>query len=377
MVTYPISSYDPENSPTGSLFLGYNTNKNLIAEPQLTYNARIYKGVLSTLLGASYSETQTDGLSINGSGYTDDELLQSISNAGSVTDYYNYGRYRYAALFGRITYELQHKYILNLNARRDGSSRFGPGKQFGNFGSAGAAWIFTEEPWVKNNISILSFGKLRINYGITGSDNIGDYGYLSRYTSPNNVTYNGITSLIPIQNPNPDFQWQVDKKLEMGVNLAFLKERFSLSISYYSNRCGNQLIPFPTPVLTGFGNVPANSPALIQNTGLEITMQANIIKSEKFNWSIGFNTAFNQNKLVSYPDFSQSPYIGMYHIGKPLNIQYALHYTGVDPQTGNYTFYDKNHDGIITYAPGQPNDDSYILNLTPRFFGGVTMNICL
>ncbi|HSZ34133.1 MAG TPA: SusC/RagA family TonB-linked outer membrane protein [Puia sp.] len=373
MKTYPIASYDPETNPTGSLFLGYNTNKNLIVEPQINYNTSLYKGTLSVLVGSSYSETQTDGLSVVGSGYTDDELLQSISNAATVNTNYVYGRYKYAAIFGRVTYEFQNKFILNVNARRDGSSRFGPGKQFGNFGSIGGAWIFTEEPWLKGISPILNFGKLRLNYGITGSDNIGDYGYLSRYGSPSNATYTGTPSLAPLQNPNPDYQWQVDKKLEAGVNLGLFKERINLDLSYYVNKCGNQLIQFPTPVLTGFANVPANSPALIQNTGLEISIQAVLLKLKNFNWSIGFNTSFNQNKLVSYPDFSQSPYVGLYHIGKPLNIQNALHYLGVDPQTGQYAFLDKNHDGVITYAPGYPNDDTHVINLTPKFFGGLWM----
>jgi hypothetical protein len=127
-------------------------------------------------------------------------------------------------------------------------------------------------------------------------------------------------------------------------------------------------------VLTGFSSVPANSPALVQNSGVEITAGASLVKTNDFNWSINFNTAINRNKLVAYPNFLQSPYVGIYQIGQPLNIRYALHYTGVDPQTGQYQFSDKNHDGVITYNPGQPGDDSYIVNFTPKFFGGLGMN---
>jgi TonB-linked SusC/RagA family outer membrane protein len=371
---HPIAAQDPETDPTGTLFLGHNNNNNVIVEPQVTYKSIVSKGTLIALLGGSYSQTQTDGLGVTGSGFTTDDLLQSISSAPSIQASENYGDYRYAALFGRLTYNWENKYLINLNARRDGSSRFGPGRQFGDFWSIGTAWIFTEENWFKDHLPALSFGKIRTNFGITGSDNIGDYGYLSRYTSTNNLSYAGVSSLVPIQNPNPDYQWQVDKKFESAVNLGFLKDRITIELAYYLNRCGNQLIAFPTPVLTGFSSVPANSPALVQNTGLEVTGAASIIQTKKFSWSINFNMAFNYNKLIAYPDFSQSPYVGILQVGKPLNISYALHCVGVDPQTGEYQFYDKNHDGEINYNPGHTGDDSYVINMSPRFFGGFGMN---
>jgi len=108
--------------------------------------------------------------------------------------------------------------------------------------------------------------------------------------------------------------------------------------------------------------------------GWEFTVSANLMKTRKFSWTINFNTAINRNKLVAYPDFAHSPYTQTYKIGQPLNMQYALHYIGIDPQTGEYSFLDKNHDGKITYDPGQPDDDSYVVNLTPKFFGGLGMN---
>ena len=94
----------------------------------------------------------------------------------------------------------------------------------------------------------------------------------------------------------------------------------------------------------------------------------------RFSWSINFNTAINRNKLVAYPDFSQSPYFsgpGALKIGQPLNMVYKLHYIGVDPQTGQYAYQDLNHDGIISFDPGYPDNDARIVNLTPRFFGGL------
>src|SRR5262249_37189109 len=90
---------------------------------------------------------------------------------------------------------------------------------------------------------------------------------------------------------------------------------------------------------------------------------------------VNFNIAINKNKLVSYPNFDLSPYVGKLIIGEPLNIRRVLHYTGVDPTTGLYSFEDKNHDGQITYDYSHKTiDDTYPLDLSPKFFGGLGMN---
>ncbi len=110
-------------------------------------------------------------------------------------------------------------------------------------------------------------------------------------------------------------------------------------------------------------------PALVQNSGWEFNATANIITNKIFSWSVTMNGAFNRNKLIAYPNIEQSPYATTLIVGKPLNIAYFLRYTGVDAQTGEYTFEDKNHDDQITYNP--PDDDTYIVDLTPGFLGGL------
>jgi hypothetical protein len=119
--------------------------------------------------------------------------------------------------------------------------------------------------------------------------------------------------------------------------------------------------------------VTANSPALVENRGWEFTASAQIITTKNFKWSARFNTAFNRNKLVAYPNFEKSPYVGVYVIGQPLNISNLLHYTGVDPQTGLYTFEDKTKDGVISVTPGV-NDDRSVNRLNPKYLGGFGMD---
>jgi TonB-linked SusC/RagA family outer membrane protein len=376
-IYYLIASQDPLSAPTGSNHIGFNNNKNWIIEPQGEYNTVIGKGKFNALIGGSMQRTNTNGTLLNGGGYTNDALIKSISNALSKTTYDNYGEYRYAAIFGRLIYNWENKYILSLNARRDGSSRFGVGNQFGNFGSAGIAWIFSEESLFKRNVSFLSFGKLRASYGTTGSDNVGDYQYLTRWSSlgTSNVPYTGSIPIVPRQHANPYYHWEVNKKLEVAMDLGFLKDRVNINVSYYRNRCGDQLISFPTPALSGFTSVTANSPALVQNDGWEYTITARVLETKNVKWSVNFNMAINRNKLVAYPHFDQSPYVSTLIVGKSLNVLRLLHYIGVDPQTGQYAFYDRNHNGQIDIDySGKTPDDRYTYDLAPDYFGGFGTN---
>jgi len=371
----PIASQDPATDPMGSSLFGYTNVKNWIIEPQINYDVVLGKGKLSSLLGASVQHTNTDGLTLSGDRYTNDALIHSISAAPTVTNTDRYGEYKYAATFARLIYNWENKYILSLNGRRDGSSRFGPGKQYGNFGSIGLAWNFTEEDWLKDKLSFLSFGKIRASYGTTGSDAVGDYQYITRWTSNGTTPYSGIPSLMPSQHANPNFRWQVNKKLEGSIDLGFLNDRINTSVTYYRNRCGNQLVSFPIAAMTGFSYVTANSPALVENSGWEFTLLSKLINTTDFGWSISFNIAINNNKLLAYPNIEQSPYAATLIVGQPLNVKRLMHHTGVDPLTGEYTFKDKNHDGQITFNyAGTTGDDTYPVNISPKFFGGIGMN---
>ncbi len=370
-----IASQDPVDNPTGENQLGYNTNKNWIIEPQANYETLLGSGKFSILIGSSLQATTTDGIRNTGSGYTSDDLINSISNAPRQTTTDLHGQYKYAAIYGRISYNWKNKYLLNLNARRDGSSRFGEGKQYGNFGSIGASWIFSEEEFFKNFVSFISFGKLRVSYGTTGSDAIGDYQYLTQWSSTLTRPYNGISALSPTLHANPGFQWQVNRKLEGALDLGFFKDRLNINIAYYRNRCGNQLVSFPTPAFSGFTGVTANSPALVQNSGWEFNASSSLIRKQKFSLSVNLNGAINHNKLIAYPNIEKSPYADKLVVGEPLNIVRVLRYLGINPENGEQLVDDKNHDGQILWNPTDTADDSYPYNLSPKFLGGFGINI--
>jgi hypothetical protein len=342
----------------------------------MTYSTFLSKGKLDVLIAGSVQQTNTNTATTVGIGFTSDLLLKNLSSAAMTFGSNGEGEYKYAALFGRITYNWENKYLLNLSARRDGSSRFGEGKQYGNFSSVGVGWIFKEESLFKcKALSFISFGKLRGSYGITGNDGVGDYGYLTRWSGDGTQPYQGTSVLRPLQHANPTFHWSVNKKMEGGIDLGFFDNRINVSVSYYRNRCGDQLVSFPTPNLSGFTSVVANWPALVQNSGWEFIASATVITRRNFRWTINFNTAINRNKLISYPNFELSPYTYFYQVGQPLNMARLLHYTGVDPVTGEYTFEDKNHDGTIsTFNSIKDQGDTYFQNLNPKFMGGLGMD---
>jgi hypothetical protein len=274
-------------------------------------------------------------------------------------------QYKYQAIFARVNYNWQQRYIVNLTARRDGSSRFGPGNQFANFSAIGAAWLFSNENFLKNT-SWFSFGKIRMSYGTTGNDQIGDYQFLNTYTT-SGVSYNGTVGLQPSRLFNPDFGWEINKKLEFAIEVGFFNDRIFTTASWYQNRSSNQLVGIPLPGTTGFSTLQANLDATVENKGLEFTLRTINFNQTAFKWSTNFNLSFAKNKLLHFPNLESSSYNQQYRIGKPLNIALLYLYKGINPQSGVYEFEDVNQDGIISF----PEDKQSIADLNPKYYGGI------
>ncbi len=371
----PIYAQYPTSITRGNMNVGNSKVNNYILEPQMEYNGFVGRGKINVLAGTTLQDNQSKSTTLSGSQYTSDLMLNSINNAPFKTTFINEEYYKYAGIFGRLGYNYMDKYIINLNGRRDGSSKFGYNRQFGNFGAIGAAWIFTEEKLIKSALPFLSFGKLRASYGLTGGDEIPNYQYVRLWTMRSENNYDGTPLIAPGSPSDSLLQWQVNKKLEIGLNLSFLNDRINIEASWYRNRCDNQLVGFPTPWITGVNNVRSNSPANIENTGVEILINSKIIQHNQFQWNISGNIAFNRNRLKSYPNFEQSPFVGSMVVGYPLNIQRYLRYTGVNSQTGYYEFDDKNKNGEIDIdLSGRTADDRHIFDMTPKFDGGFRSN---
>ncbi|MDR5591139.1 SusC/RagA family TonB-linked outer membrane protein [Christiangramia sp. SM2212] len=340
--------------------------KSWITEPQLIYSSKIGKGTIDGLVGVTIQESTQNGLSLYGEGYVSESLIGSLSAAENIDSQTNQqSEYKYAALFARLGFNWDKKYYINLTGRRDGSSRFGPGNRFANFGAVGGAWIFSEETFIRDHVSFLSFGKLRGSYGTTGSDQIANYGFLDAYEPTL-----GAGGLYPTLLANPDYSWEVNKKIEAAVELGFIEDRINIGLSWYRNRSSNQLVGYPLPEITGFTNVQANLPATVQNTGWEIELSTFNFQSPKFSWQTSLNLSFPKNELVRYPNLEQSSYANIYRVGHPLNIALLYNYEGLDPETGFYSVEDVNGDGNLNFE-----DRTIIRNSGREFFGGLNNNL--
>lgn len=380
----PIASQNPASNQMGRAVLGRTVASNMIMEPELNYTTIIGRGELKATLGAtSQTATTTAGTTVAG-GFSNDDLIRSISNGTVVSAVESRENYRYAAVFGRLNYDWDGKYFISLSGRRDGSSKFVKGKQYGNFGSIGVSWNVSEEEWMKSFLpKWFSFLKLRGSAAVTGNDNVRSYEFSSQWASrqpgwnKNFYDYNGIRPFIQVVPPNQEFQWEVVKKYEGGIHLGFLDNKINVEVATYLNRAGNQITSIPLPLYTGTPSVLSNWVAVVDNSGIEATIGANLIRTANLRWNLSLNIGRNRNRLVKYPGIESSPYALQLRVGESLNTKYLIHYLGVNPLTGEYMFEDRDKDGLAgsTRRNGSIEDDYYVaVDMNDVFNGGLTSN---
>jgi len=362
----PLKAQNPGLSRTASSYFGNNQYKSWIVEPQMEYQHQLWGGKVDALAGGTFNEMDRKAYTITGSGYTNDDLLGTISGATTVAATNTLTTYKYEAFFGRLNYNWQDKYVLNLSGRRDGSSRFGPAYRFSNFGAVGAAWLFSNESFTKN-LHALSFGKLRASYGITGNDKIGDYQYLDSWIAAA-YPYSDTSSLSPARLYNPYLHWEGNKKIEIAMDLGFFNDRILTSVAVYRGLTNNPLVNYPLPAAAGFSSIASNLDGVVlQNDGIEITLSTINIKSKSFEWRTSFNMTIPRSKLKAYPNLNTSTYSTAFFLGKSLASIYSLTYTGVDSATGAYGVRDVNKDGKIVTT----DDFQLHGNTDPKFYGGM------
>lgn len=370
----PIVSLNPKgNDKTGITHWGDNSFTSYNIDPQIEYvQSNILNGNLTILLGGSFQNTKNEGTGLTATGYTNDDYLGTYVGltANNFTfPRYTFSDYKYAAGFARVLYNVKNTYMLSLSGRRDGSSRFGPNFRYSNFGSIGTAWVISEETFFPKN-SFISFAKLRGSYGITGNDKIGDYKFLDLYeNSFFNGPYNNEVAMTPASFFKSDLHWEMNKKLEFGLDGALFKDRLSFTLAWYRNRSSDPLVQYPLPFLTGFGSVTANlHNVIVENRGVELSVGGVALKQRNFEWRTNFNITVPHNELKRFDGLENTSYTS-YKIGHSLNILYKLNYLGVDPNTGLYTVEDVNQDGKIDVSnPGV--DMLYYGTSDPNFYGG-------
>lgn len=366
----PNTMYNPafasgQSSATSRASKSNQNRLSFIIEPQANWSHTFGNHQIDVLAGGTFQRETSDQTSLTGIGFESNIFIENIGAAKTkiIGDELS-TEYRYAALFGRFNYQFKKRYILNVTGRRDGSSRFGTNKKFANFGAVGAAWLFSEEKFLKES-QWLSFGKLRGSFGTAGSDNIGDYQYIDTYIVSSANPYNNVNGLMPSRLYNPDYSWEKTTKLEAALELGLFRNRVNLTTAWYRNRSNNQLIGYQLPSVTGFTSVLSNLNAEVENTGWELELNGKPLNG-KFKWETGINLTFPKNKLISFPGLEGSTYANQFMIGYSTSIIKLYQLEGLNSQTGAYVFTDYNGDGKIS----SPQDNKVIEDLTVKYFGG-------
>lgn len=375
-IPQPRITKNPATASLGNNTFTESAIEALLLEPQLDYKVSWGKSHIEALVGSALHSIVDDRNTTILRDYINDLLINSRGGGMVTSARSSHSEYRYISMFTRLHYDWRERYILNLTARRDGSSRFGPGKRFGTFGSIGAAWLFAEESVLRDYLPWLSMGKLRGSYGTSGNDNIGDYAYLSLY---NNVTdYGNQKAIAPNQLANDNYRWEVNRKLEVATEIGFWNDRVSMDVAWYRNRSDNQLISYPLPATSGFTSYTANMPALVQNQGWEVDMRIRAVEKKSFNWTASLNWTRHRNKLLEFPNIEATSYAGSLVIGESLSSLLRYRFIEVDPQTGLTVIEDVNGDGIYTGRSSYNNQGGDLIvagNFDPKWSGGITNSI--
>lgn len=376
----PSTYFNPNtNSATSTTSYVNNFSVGTInADPNARYEFAFgKKGVLSATVGATLQDQVTLVNNVRGTNFTNDALLLNPATAVTVVSGYNRTVTRYMGVFSVINYNWDNKYILNLNGRVDGSTKFTPGNRNGTFGSVGATWLVSEEPWFKNNISFVSFAKIISSFGVLGGDGIENYLYLDRYTAQS-TPYQGKPVLLTAGSSNPDLRWEKKTSFDLALNLEFFKGRISVLANYFRNVSTDLLTLQPLASTTGNQNYLENTSAKIENKGYEFSFNTRNFQGKNFSWTTNFQISLYRNKLLSYPNVDRIAANFSVIEGKTVNGIKLLNYVGVDPKTGYY-FY-KTPAGVVgqnTFAlsPNSVSDRTEFVDLQPRFFGSISNSL--
>lgn len=204
------------------------------------------------------------------------------------------------------------RYLLTATLRRDGSSRFSENNRWGLFPSAALAWTISNEPFMKATENVLSKLKLRLGYGVTGQQEIGDYQYITSYsfsTNPN-TTYLGTTLLKP-NGYSPDLKWEQTTTYNVAIDFGFLNNRINGSIEYYQKHTKDLLNTISAAAGTNFINLITANVGKMKNKGVEANVNAIAIQSKDFTWEVGYNITWNDSKITKLTTTFNPDYQGI------------------------------------------------------------------
>lgn len=271
-----------------------------------------------------------------------------------------------------VNYSYDDKYYASFSFRRDGSSRLSPDTRWGNFWSLSASWRLSQERFMQPLKSVLSDLKLRASYGVNGNLPSSYYGYQSTYTT--GAFYSGKPSPCESTLGNEELTWEKNYALNLGLDIG-LFSRVNVSLDWYTRTTKDLLMSKQLNSISGFSSLLTNV-GQMRNTGVELEVRSNNIKTKDFSWTTAFNLSHNKNKILKLADlpwFVDGRYVRKE--GYPFNTIYLREYAGVDPETGSALYYDNQQDENGNYTKNKVTDPGQaspipLKDITPTISGG-------
>jgi TonB-dependent starch-binding outer membrane protein SusC len=306
---YAPSTTSGGYASSGYASVGNVTSTSWLNENTLTYDHSINDKHFFNVLGGYTIQSQYDESSVasaqkfpndlttyNNLAYGATAVLPSSNSHQSILN----------SFLGRVSYSYLHKYNITISERADGASVLGSNNKWGYFPSVGLSWNASQEDFFKPVANTINNLKVRASAGQTGNSNIPPYSSLAALT-PTNYYFNNtlVTGIAPVQLANPDLKWETTTQYDAGLDASFFKSRISLVFDAYYKKTTNLLLNVPFPLYTGYASVLENVGS-VENKGIEIALNADIIRNKDFVWHANLVFAKNDNKVLSLGNGTQS-----------------------------------------------------------------------
>lgn len=327
---------------------------------------------LDVLAGHSFETATLTQIVVEGSGFASDDLPNVGSASEPLTASEEVYDWAIESLFARLNYRFDNKYIFEGSFRRDGSSRFGRNRKYGNFYSVAGAWVISNENFFNPDNKIVQSLKLSVSYGTAGNDNIGFYNYLGTFDGGAN--YDGESGLAPSRVANPNLSWEETAQFDVGISGRFFNA-INLDVNFYNKISKDLLLNVNYPYTTGFASASQNV-GRMRNRGVEVAINSDNIVNDNFTWRTSFNIAFNKNTVLELPENRDEDGRNFLGTGEQRAIEghskntfYLIRYKGINPQTGDAEWLSK--DGTPTTNPTAA-DRVIVGKADPTFQGGIS-----
>lgn len=349
--------------------------RNLLLDFYLNYNKEFssIKSKIDAMIGYSWQHFYNSDFDITKSNPTNFTEKEGWSYNETEGRFWQDGFHRVpkenylVSFFGRMNWHFKDRYLLTATLRRDGSSRFSRNNRWGLFPSVAFAWTFLNEPWMEPAKDIFSNLKLRVGYGVTGQQEIGDYLYLPTYSLGTNPTGQYLDSyLLKPNGYSPDLKWEETATTNIGLDFGLLNNRITGTLEYYEKRTKDLLNSVSAPAGTNFTNIITANVGEMKNQGVEFNVNAVAIQNKDFLWELGYNFTWNKSRITKLTATYNPDYPGIAAGNAPFATGTVIQYHQVGYAPSTFYLYeqvydeqgrpiqnevvDRNQDGEITQA---------------------------